>query len=357
MTPTKVVPAALIAVALAVAGVFCAGGLMIMSIFTGSDSAQAGCGTPVVDLSANPSDPAAFQQWNGLQVANASMIVAVGKHFPVPDRGVVIALAVAMQESGLLNHANSNVPSSLSIPHQAVSNNYDSVGLFQQRPLPPDGHGSWGTLEELMTPGVAAQKFYNALLQIPGWQNMELTNAAQQVQHSSFPDAYAKWEPFALALAAHVSGDTSTSGNTGPCLNACPVANPSNSNTGISNPCADLNTIFARAKSWLTAWSGGPVPYLSSNEPGALFGGYRRDCSGYVSMALGLPGPGLNTTDFAARSTILEKSQIQPGDLMINPAPDSAGHMVLFERWVDHCHKHPDDLPDYRMVSVGIGVD
>jgi hypothetical protein len=100
-------------------------------------------------------------------------------------------------------------------------------------------------------------------------------------------------------------------------------------------PDCSADAVFARAATWLTAWNGGPVPYLSSNVTADLFGGYRRDCSGYVSMALGLPGPGLNTRDMAARFTPIDKADLQPGDLLINPAPDLKGHVVLFERWTD----------------------
>jgi hypothetical protein len=85
----------------------------------------------------------------------------------------------------------------------------------------------------------------------------------------------------------------------------------------------------------LTAWAGGPVPYLSSGAPADWFQGYRRDCSGYVSMALGLAGPGLNTSGLAARSTAISKVDLRPGDLLINTAPNLRGHVVLFERWVD----------------------
>ena len=52
-------------------------------------------------------------------------------------------------------------------------------------------------------------------------------------------------------------------------------------------------------------------------------------------MALGLPGPGLNTSGLAARSTIISKPDLRPGDLLINTAPDLRGHVVLFERWAD----------------------
>ena len=90
-----------------------------------------------------------------------------------------------------------------------------------------------------------------------------------------------------------------------------------------------------RATTWLTAWHGEPVPYSMSTDPATWFGGYRRDCSGYVSMALGLPGPGLTTAELAARSTPITKTDLQPGDLLINPAHGGAGHVVIFERWAD----------------------
>jgi hypothetical protein len=85
----------------------------------------------------------------------------------------------------------------------------------------------------------------------------------------------------------------------------------------------------------LTAWDGGPVPYESSNDPSTWFGGYRRDCSGYASMALGLPGPGLNTTALAAGSTPIRKADLHTGDLLINPSTGPAGHVVIFDRWAD----------------------
>ena len=116
------------------------------------------------------------------------------------------------------------------------------------------------------------------------------------------------------------------------CL-TCLTAQPSP--TTATPPCAADAAVFGRAATWLTAWHGGPVPYLSSSNPGDWFGGYRRDCSGYISMALGLPGPGLNTRQMAARFTPIGKADLQPGDLLINPAPDLAGHVVLFQQWTD----------------------
>ena len=114
------------------------------------------------------------------------------------------------------------------------------------------------------------------------------------------------------------------------CVSICPTTT-----TASSGSCIEAATVFGRAQSWLTAWAGGPVPYLSSGDPADWFRGYRRDCSGYVSMALGLDGPGLNTSGLAAHSTIISKTDLQPGDLLINTAPNLRGHVVLFERWTD----------------------
>jgi murein DD-endopeptidase MepM/ murein hydrolase activator NlpD len=140
------------------------------------------------------------------QVANARAIVQAGQDMHVPPRGWVIAVATAMQESNLHNEANTGVPRSMNLPHEGAGRDHDSVGLFQQRPNPPDGQGSWGTVEELMTPATSARKFYAALLKVNGWATLPLTVAAQRVQRSAFPNAYAKHEAKAAALVGAVSG-------------------------------------------------------------------------------------------------------------------------------------------------------
>jgi len=124
------------------------------------------------------------------QMANAGTIVAVGKQMNVPTRGWVIAIATAMQESGL---------------HNLGYGDRDSLGLFQQRPSQ-----GWGTPAEIMNPTYSATQFYQHLLKVPGWQTMSLTVAAQTVQRSGFPDAYAKHEPAARIIVAAVHGATCT---------------------------------------------------------------------------------------------------------------------------------------------------
>jgi hypothetical protein len=120
-------------------------------------------------------------------MANAVTIVEVGRELNLPRRAYVVAMVTALQESTLRNLANSAVPESLNHPHEGVFRNFDSVGLFQQRPSQ-----GWGTVAELMDPPTAARRFYQRLLRVPDWQTMSVGAAAQAVQRSAFPKAYDK---------------------------------------------------------------------------------------------------------------------------------------------------------------------
>ncbi|MGH8793915.1 MAG: hypothetical protein ACRDXX_14880 [Stackebrandtia sp.] len=110
---------------------------------------------------------------NSEQAANAATIAAVGLRRDVPEYGIVVALATAQQESKLSN-----------IDH----GDRDSVGLFQQRPSQ-----GWGTAEEIKDPQYAATKFYERLEDVEGWEDMRVTDAAQEVQQSAYPEEYEKW--------------------------------------------------------------------------------------------------------------------------------------------------------------------
>ena len=127
---------------------------------------------------------------------NARVIIAVGRSLGVSDYGLVIALAAAAQESTLrnLNYGDR-----------------DSLGLFQQRPST-----GWGTPAQVTDPTYASRLFFGGpsnpnrgvtrgLLDIPGWQSMTVTRAAQAVQLSAYPTAYAKWETSARAWLAQLS--------------------------------------------------------------------------------------------------------------------------------------------------------
>ncbi|WP_406401929.1 C40 family peptidase [Streptomyces uncialis] len=114
------------------------------------------------------------------QIPHAKTIVATGISLDVPERGQVVALATALQESRLRN---------------LDYGDRDSLGLFQQRPSM-----GWGSPDQIRDPVYSSTKFYEGLLDTPGWQQMTVTQAAQAVQKSGFPDAYAQWEPLSRAL-------------------------------------------------------------------------------------------------------------------------------------------------------------
>lgn len=125
------------------------------------------------------------------QAANAGLITAVAVRRGLPARAASIALATAMQESKIRNisHGDQAGP--------------DSRGLFQQRPSQ-----GWGTTEQVMDPYHASNAFYDALAKVPDYQSLEITDAAQRVQRSAYPDAYAQHEVMARAFASSLSGQT-----------------------------------------------------------------------------------------------------------------------------------------------------
>lgn len=165
------------------------GGLAI----TGGVVTGAACLPPTTASAAASSPPGQpTGQWDREQLDHATTIVTVGRQRQVPPRGWVIALATAMQESSLRN-----------LEHLGQDNDHDSLGLFQQRPSQ-----GWGTPEQVLNPEYAAGKFYDKLVTIDGWEQLAVSDAAQAVQRSAHPTAYAKWEPDAAALTATIIGTT-----------------------------------------------------------------------------------------------------------------------------------------------------
>jgi len=109
--------------------------------------------------------------------------------------GAAIGVATSIVETGLKMYANSNVPESLSFPHDAVGSDHDSDGLFQQR------QAGWGTLAERMNPHASADLFFNKLGAFD-WRSMDPGAAAQRVQVSAFPDRYSQEMGRANAMVA-----------------------------------------------------------------------------------------------------------------------------------------------------------
>ncbi|MFI6816122.1 C40 family peptidase [Nonomuraea sp. NPDC050328] len=120
------------------------------------------------------------------QQTHAALIVQIAMERGLPARAAVIAIGTALQESKLRN---------LTYGH------LDSLGLFQQRPSQ-----GWGTREQILDPRYATGTFYDHLVKVPRWEQLPLTRAAQAVQRSGFPDAYAPWEPLAQSVVDALAG-------------------------------------------------------------------------------------------------------------------------------------------------------
>ncbi|WP_446214407.1 hypothetical protein [Micromonospora sp. IBSANI012] len=120
------------------------------------------------------------------QTKNVKAIIAATKKSGMDERAAVVAIATSLQESKLEN-----------LGHLGERNDYDSQGLFQQRPS-----SGWGTVEQITDPEYSTMAFLKGLKQVDGWKDMPLTKAAQTVQVSAYPDHYAQWEQQAADLVA-----------------------------------------------------------------------------------------------------------------------------------------------------------
>jgi murein DD-endopeptidase MepM/ murein hydrolase activator NlpD len=184
---------------------------------------------------------------------NAATIIGVGKGLGASDRDLVVALMTAMQESTLrnLNYGDG-----------------DSLGLFQQR-------NAWGSAEDRTTPSKAARMFFlggaqgqRGLLDIAGRDKMSLAQAAQAVQVSAYPDAYAKWQTMAMAIL----GGTKTTG---------PLAGGFGSGINM----AQFGAMAGGGSGWKRP-AGGPVTSEYGMRVNPVTGAYRL----HAGIDLGAPG-------------------------------------------------------------------
>jgi hypothetical protein len=125
------------------------------------------------------------------QADNAALLAAISVRRGLPARAATVAIATALQESKLVN-----------VDH----GDRDSIGLFQQRPSQ-----GWGTAAQIMDPVYSVNAFYDVLIKIDGYQGLPITDAAQRVQRSGFPEAYAKHESSSRAWASALTGYTPAS--------------------------------------------------------------------------------------------------------------------------------------------------
>jgi hypothetical protein len=163
----------LLVLVLAVGGYFAYSAFRHVQPFIVGSGCQAGSGTNAISLDTE-------------QANVAATIAGVAAHEHLPRHAVTIAYATAMQESHL---------------HNLSYGDLDSVGVFQQRPSE-----GWGTTAQLENPVYATTKFFGALVQVHGYLNMPVDQAAQAVQHSADGSAYSQYDLMASAMTSAFTG-------------------------------------------------------------------------------------------------------------------------------------------------------
>ncbi|HEX3489848.1 MAG TPA: hypothetical protein VHU92_10910 [Streptosporangiaceae bacterium] len=121
------------------------------------------------------------------QAAIAATIAGVAHYHDLPRRAVTVAYATALQESKLTN---------------LRSGDRDSVGVFQQRPSQ-----GWGPARRIEDPVYATTRFFEALVQVHGYETIPVYQAAQAVQHSADGSAYSQYASVAKNMTKAFTGE------------------------------------------------------------------------------------------------------------------------------------------------------
>jgi cell wall-associated NlpC family hydrolase len=270
------------------------------------------------------------------QMGNAETITAVAAAQHLPAYAATIALATAKQESDLRN-----------LDH----GDRDSLGLFQQRPSQ-----GWGTRAQIAHPVYATTAFLRRLTAVPGWQTLPLTRAAQAVQRSAYPDAYARWEPLARALTDQLwptaeAASPGTPATTSPAITepaAVCIHGPGppgasgdpTSGTGIipTGLVIDGSPAAQTAVRYALAQLGKPYAW-GATGPDAY------DCSGLTMAAWAAAGIALphHAADQARHGTPTTLANAVAGDLIFIPGadgtPQNPGHVgMIIGHAADHTY-------------------
>lgn len=267
------------------------------------------------------------ETFTGEQLTNAQTIVTVAVQRRLPRRAAVLALATAMVESGLKN---------------VDYGDRDSLGLFQQRPSQ-----GWGSPEQILDPVYATNKFYDALIALPGWQTMPAGVAEQEVQRSGFPDRYAPHEPAAAQLVdrywqgpdnpAPPPPETAPVVDLDPAHGGCPDMGGGNLDPGELDPrklpedfTPPADPQLNRAVTYALAQLGKPYVW-GAIGPDAF------DCSGLTQAAWAYAGVAISRTTYTQVHDgvpVGSLSQIEPGDLLFIPGstgtPQAPGHVGMY---------------------------
>jgi hypothetical protein len=206
----------------------------------------------------------------------------------------VIAVATAIQESSLNN---------------LDQGDRDSLGLFQQRPSQ-----GWGTPSQLTDPVYATNAFIDTLIKIHSWQTMPLSRAAQAVERSALPGAYAQWEQAAGALVTRAWGSHAITSQTTGC-----------DDSATDDPTAPLVTRTRRS----------PAQAIAAARAEAGNTGWYRRCDNFVAQTYGYGSSGSATAD-VHWGRLVDAGLAHPGDGRPPPGAllfydnHNVGHVALY---------------------------
>lgn len=130
--------------------------------------------------------------WDGEQLEVATTIAEVWAENDLPPKGLVVAYATGIVESGMRNLDGGHA---------------DSLGWAQQRPS-----AGWGTPQQILDVRLASEAFFGVaahtdnpgLVDVVDWKTRPVGEVAQLIQRSAFPLRYAEEEKKAQALASLV---------------------------------------------------------------------------------------------------------------------------------------------------------
>lgn len=315
MKSKKMLAAALAVGCLAPVALVVGGGVVGLGLLADEDSgSDALCADGSLSVSVE-GQVSGVGSYSPKAVEQAAIILTVGEAEGISARGQLVALMTAMQESRLGDHPSTFSP----------DENGDA-GVFQQRQLP----GWYGTLEEVTDTAYAAKVFYKGktlsqevpggagpkgyhipgLVNVDGWESLPPTVAAQRVQRSAHPQAYAKHEAEARQIIAALANVDAEIDQTQPGSAVCGAEGGS----GASAATGDIDAVLERAETTL----GQTYVFGGGGWDGPTNGG--QDCSGlttYSYMASGVRLPRTARAQWVAlRSYEVSPSEAQPGDLI-----------------------------------------
>lgn len=256
-----------------VAGGASSGGGALAAVLGKGSANGASCSIkPASNSTAGPSEEIGYDTD---QIKIIQQIIGVGKAAGVPEKGWVVALMVAMQESGIRNLDHGDA---------------DSLGLMQQRPSM-----QWGTPAQLQNPVYAIQAFYlgvgsgnPGLMKVPNWDMMIPTVAAQTVQGSAYPDAYAKHQSEAARLVEKYKDSPSV-----PLIHELPL----NTSAGNSNTPANSTCGVGGTPGSINA-AGDDYPGRNWNpDQGSVAGGLARECVDFAAWRMRKLTKGFDPSD------------------------------------------------------------